>query len=409
MIEQLFPQLRSRQRFLDGPMGPYLEAFSTQLAGMGYASSYICNLVRLANSVGEWLEDHGVSPKDAGKSELDGYIAAQTRDPQGRLPDWMRGIRRLPRLMAPFGLLSRPEPPSLVDPVLDRFGHYLNNVLGVTTATIRSYRNHVRPMILGICDDTAPNWTRMDSSYVAAFVLKHAERPNATRSKIVSAVRTFLRFAVSERSVPASLLRSIPRIRRPWMAGVPRHLSAEELERVLAACQIKENGSVRDRAFIALLARLGVRSGELRHLRLEDIDWSAGLLHIRKSKSGNGRTLPLPADAGELLVEYIRDVRPQNACREVFLAAHPPHLPFGEAGSTTLVHAFLRRIGLDGRGRGSHCFRHTAATQMVRNGARLKDVADVLGHRSLTTTKIYVKVDEPALKEVALPWAGGDE
>lgn len=408
MIEQLFPKPRSRQRFLDGPMGPYLEAFSSQLAGMGYTNSYICNLVRLANSVGEWLEDHGVSPKEAGRSELEGYIAAQTRNKDGRLPDWMRGIRRLPALMGPFGLLNRPEPRSLVDPVLERFRVYLDNVLGVTPDTSNSYRNYVRPMILGICNDTAPDWTRMDSSYVAAYVLKQVERPNATRSRIVSAVRTFLRFAVSERSVLPSLLRCIPRIRRPWMAGVPPHLPAEELERVLAACQIKENGSVRDRAFIALLARLGVRSGELRHLHLEDIDWSAGLLHIRKSKSGNGRTLPLPADAGELLVEYIRSARPQNACREVFLAAHPPHLPFGEAASTTLVHAFLKRIGLDGRGRGSHCFRHTAATQMVKNGARLKDVADVLGHRSLTTTKIYVKVDEPALRDVALPWAGGD-
>jgi site-specific recombinase XerD len=408
LIEQLFPNPRSRQRFLDGPMGPYLEAFSSQLAGMGYANGYICNLVRLANSVGEWLEDHGVSPKDAGKSEIDAYIAAQPRGPRGRLPDWMRGIRRLPALVAPLGILCRPEPPSFVDPILERFGAYLGNVLGVTPNTSKSYRYYVRPFVAGVCANAPPDWTRMDAAYVATFVLKHAGRPNASRSRIVSAVRTFLRFLVSDRAVPASLLRAIPRIRQPWKAGVPRHLSAEELERVLEACQAQTNGSIRDRAFIALLARLGVRAGELRDLHLEDVEWASGLLHIRKSKSGNGRTLPLPSDAGALLVEYIRSGRPTSIYREIFLSAHPPHLPFGAAAATTLVRAFLKRIGLHAPGRGPHCFRHTAATHMVRNGARLKEVADVLGHRSLTATAIYVKVDEPGLKEVVLPWPGGD-
>ena len=408
MIESLFPKQRSRQRLLDGPMGPYLEPFAAQLADLGYAEGYIRNLVRLTNSVGEWLEDHGMSPVEAGKPEIAAYIAAQTRNVRGRLPDWMRGIRRLPALVAPLGILCRPEPPSLVDPVLERFCAYLGNVLGVTPNTSKSYGRYVRPFVDGVCADAPPDWTRMDAAYVATFVLKHSGRPNATRSRIVSAVRTFLRFLVSERAVPAYIVRAIPRIRQPWNAGVPRHLSAEELERVLEACQAKKNGSIRDRAFIALLARLGVRAGELRDLHLEDVDWAAGLLHIRKSKSGHGRTLPLPADAGALLAEYIRNGRPTSTYREIFLSAHTPHLPFGAAAATTLVRAFLKRIGLHGPGRGPHCFRHTAATHMVRNGARLKEVADVLGHRSLTATSIYVKVDEPGLNEVVLPWPGGD-
>jgi integrase/recombinase XerD len=259
LIERLFPKQRSRQRLLDGPMGPYIEPFIAQLADLGYADGYVRNLVRLANSLGEWLEDHGMSPVEAGKPEIDAYIAAQTRSARGRLPDRMRGIRRLPALVAPLGILCRPEPPSFVDPVLERFGAYLGHVLGVTPNTSKSYGRYVRPFVDGICADAPPDWTRMDAAYVATFVLKHAGRPNATRSRIVSAVRTFLRFLVCERAVPASLVRAIPRIRQPWNAGVPRHLSAEELERVLEACQAKKNGSIRDRAFIALLARLGVR------------------------------------------------------------------------------------------------------------------------------------------------------
>lgn len=408
MIERLFPRQGSRQRFLDGPMGPYLEPFATRLANLGYVDGYIRNLVRLANSIGEWLEDRGVSLRDAGDPDVEAYIAAQKRNSRGRLPAWMRGIRRLPALAAPLGILCRPAPASPADPVLDRFAGYLKNVLGVTPGTIASYCGHMRPFVAGICDRGAPDWPRVDAAYVAAFILERAQCRSATTARLISAARTFLRFAVSERSVPASLLHAVPRIRRPRNMGIPRHLAAEELERVLEACRIKENGSPRDRAFIALLARLGVRSAELRHLRLEDIDWAEGLLHIRKSKTGTGRTLPLPADAGALLAEYVRSHRPVSARREVFVAARTPHMPLGDAASTTMVHAFLKRIGLDGPGRGSHCFRHTAATHMVRNGARLKDVADVLGHRSLTTTKIYVKLDEPSLKEVALPWPGGD-
>lgn len=408
MLDRLFPNPGIRQRLLDGPMGPYLELLTGRLADLGYADGYMCNLVRLANSLGEWLQDHGLSPTNVGKTEIDAYIAAQARSAQGHLPVWMRGIRRLPALAAPFGILCRPGPVSLADPILDRFATYLKDVVGITPGTIRTYCGHVRPLVLEACDEAPPNWTRMDSAYLVGFILKHAVRPNATRYRVVSAVRTFLRFAVAERLVPASLLHAIPRIRRPRLAAVPRHLTSEELVRVLNACQIEENGSTRDRAYIALLARLGVRSGELRHLYLEDIDWAAGAMYIRKSKSGTGRTLPLPADAGALLADYLQSARPPSTCREVFLSAYTPHTPLGPAAVTTLVHAFLKRIGLDGPGRGSHCFRHTAATHMVRNGARLKDVADVLGHRSLTTTKIYIKVDEPSLTEVALPWPGGD-
>lgn len=408
MIEKLFPLQRVHQRLVDGPMGPYLERFAVRLAEMGYAESYIRCLVRLANSLGEWLEDHGKRLDEAGKADLESYIAAQKRSLQGRLPDWTRGIRRLPILMAPLGVLCLPEPATVADATLERFATYLKNVVGVTPNTINTYCRHARPLVLGVCHDGPPEWSCLDAAYLTGFVLKQAEQPNATRSRIISAVRTFLRFLVSERAVPASLLRAIPKIRRPWQASVPKHLSAGELDQVLQACQSKDNGSVRDRAFIALLARLGVRSGELRHLVLEEIDWAAGLIHISKSKSGVGRALPLPSDAGALLAEYLKNNRPQSNYREIFLSARTPHEPFGEAACTTLVHAFLKRIGLDGRGRGSHCFRHTAATHMVRNGARLKDVADVLGHRSLRSTQIYVKVDEPALKEVALPWLGGE-
>jgi integrase len=188
---------------------------------------------------------------------------------------------------------------------------------------------------------------------------------------------------------------------------LPKHLSATELDIVLKACQSDERSSLRDRAFIALLARLAVRAGELRNARLEDIDWGAGILHIKQSKSGYGRTLPLPADAGSLLAKYIRFERPRTEFREIFLTSLTPRRPLAGCGTSTFVKVFLKKLGLDAPGRGAHSFRHTAATLMVCNGVPLKDVADVLGHRSLQSTGIYIKLDEPSLREVALPWKGG--
>ena len=213
---------------------------------------------------------------------------------------------------------------------------------------------------------------------------------------------------ICEGNVPAQLVHAIPRVRRWRYANLPKHLSAGELDAVMKACQSDQYGSLRDRAFIALLARLGVRAGELRHLRLEDMDWAEGLLHIKQSKSGHGRTLPLPADAGALMANYIRRERPVTDYREIFITSVTPRRPLGDCVTTTFVKIFLNKIGLDGPGRGCHSVRHTAATLMVQNGASLKEVADVLGHRSLATTGIYIKLDQPSLRDVALPWKGGN-
>jgi integrase len=177
---------------------------------------------------------------------------------------------------------------------------------------------------------------------------------------------------------------------------------------VLQACRSEQYGTLRDRAFIALLARLGVRAGELRGLHLEDIEWTQGLVHIRQSKTGRGRTLPLPKDAGELLVKYLREERPTTPYRQVFLSFASPRRPIGSCVTTSLVKNFLKKLDLDGPGRGAHSFRHTAASLMVENGATLKEVADVLGHRALSTTGIYIKLDTPSLREVAMPWKGGN-
>jgi integrase len=231
---------------------------------------------------------------------------------------------------------------------------------------------------VGLCSADEPDWSRLTAEYITDFVITQTTLARAEKGRIVSAVRTFLHFLTAEGIVPRQIVRAIPRIRRWRYADLPKRLSAEQLDVVLKACQSEEYGSLRDRAFIALLARLAVRAGELKALRLEDIDWTQGLQ------------------------------RPATTYREIFLTSVTPRRPMGNCVTTAFVKVFLKKLNLDGPGRGAHSFRHTAASLMVENGATLKEVADVLGHRVLSTTGIYIKLDKPSLLEVAMPWKGGN-
>jgi len=327
MLERLFDDVFVREQLAAGLMGPYMDVLATNLLDLGYCRSQARRIVHTAEAFGHWLRERGVSPTDAGKAELRAFMAMQKRTPRGKLA--VVGCTRLPKLLHSMGILSnRPATPA--DPVLQKFDEHLAKVRGVTPHTIDSYRRYVCPFVLGLCSDGEPDWSKMTSTYIVDFVVKETTAARSAKGRIVTAVRMFLRFMASDGTVPFQLIRAIPRIRRWKYADLPRHLSAAELNDVLKACESEKNGSLRDRAFIALLARLGVRAGELRHLRLEDADWSAGLLHIKQSKSGCGRTLPLPADAGTLLAKYIRSERPQTKYREIFITSTTPRRPLAD-------------------------------------------------------------------------------
>jgi site-specific recombinase XerD len=165
---------------------------------------------------------------------------------------------------------------------------------------------------------------------------------------------------------------------------------------------------LRDRAIVTLLARLGLRAGEVVALRLEDIDWTQGLVRIRAGKSGRERSLPLAQDVGDVLVRYLRHGRRASRCRSFFLRTHPPYDGLHSSSTVgSIVKRFAQRAGIDTRSCSSHTLRHSAATWMVRRGAAFKQVADVLGHARLDTTGIYAKFDVETLARVALPWPGG--
>jgi integrase/recombinase XerD len=229
-----------------------------------------------------------------------------------------------------------------------------------------------------------------------------------SRQNPATAIRSLLRFLTSEGLIRAGLAGAVPPIWRSKHATVPRHVSAEQLENILTLCSSEGPVAIRNRAMVLLSARLGLRPSEVLKLRLQDLDWTAGSVLIRAGKTSRERVLPLPEDVGTALAHYLHEARPASTERAVFLSCGPAHPPIrGNGFLAKLVNRLLRQAGIGAPCSGAYVLRHTLATTMVCNGATFKEVADVLGHGSLTTTGIYAKLDLPSLAKVALPWPGG--
>jgi len=201
------------------------------------------------------------------------------------------------------------------------------------------------------------------------------------------------------------LVGAVPSVAHWRLAGLPRALDADQVRRLLASCDQTSTAGRRDFAILMLLARLGLRRGEVAAIELGDLDWRAGEILVR-GKGNRHERLPLPADVGQAVADHLRPGRPKSAeGRCVFLRLRAPHRALGAGGVGDVVIAAGRRAGLGAIG--AHRLRHTAATEMLRAGASLPEIGQVLRHRRVSSTAIYAKVDREALRSLARPWPGG--
>jgi integrase len=256
-----------------------------------------------------------------------------------------------------------------------------------------------------------PDWTALNAQQIRDFICCEAsKRKTGSCRLVIAAIRAFLRFLAAEGVVPPNLHRAVPVVREWRHASLPQHISTEELERVLQICRLPTAGCSRDACIILMMARLGMRAGEVRQLNLNDIDWIEGEIHVRAGKSRRERTLPLLEEVGKALGVYLREERPESAERSVFLTLYPPYRPLAYSATISQIsRRIFEEAGVQGPRLGAHRLRHTVATHMVRRGSSFKEAADVLGHTSLKSTAIYAKLDERSLQKVALPWPGGVE
>jgi site-specific recombinase XerD len=292
--------------------------------------------------------------------------------------------------------------------LLRDFDEYLSRVRGLTQGSRDRYCFFVRRFLAKVCGDSIPDWSSLVGDDFARFVSREASRLKRNANEAPgTAIRSLLRYLTFTGVIPAGIEAAVPRMRRWKHASLPRHLSLAKIERVVASVLDNTSTGQRDRAILLLLARTGLRAGEVAQLKLDDIDWKEGTLRIRSAKSRRERTLPLSKDVGAALCSYVQRGRPRHGSRFLFLRAVPPFDSFpSRAGICKIARRALKRAGIEQRPIGTHLFRHSAATGMLRGGASFKNIADVLGHKSLETTAIYAKLDLPALAKVSLPWPG---
>jgi integrase/recombinase XerD len=249
---------------------------------------------------------------------------------------------------------------------------------------------------------------RLTAADVVRFVQRQAPRLHLKRAKLLTtALRSFLRYVRYRGAVALDLAAAVPTVANWSMPSIPRAIGTDQVRQLLAGFDRHTAIGRRDYAIVLLLARLGLRAGEVAGLELDDIDWDSGQVSVR-GKRGHRTALPLPTEVGAAIAAYLRHGRPQSPSRRVFLRSRAPIRGFlGQSGIGSMIRHALQRAGIQAPTTGAHQFRHALATEMLRHGASLAEIGEVLRHRSPQTTTIYAKVDLTALRALALPWPGG--
>jgi site-specific recombinase XerD len=392
----------------DGPLVPFVDGFRRELAGVGHPPGVVRLHVALMGQLDGWLSAAGLGAGDLSPGVARRFLAGRRA----------RGLRRVPTLagLAPLlgylrgeGVLA-PEPPAALtdrDVLLARYRGYLAGDRGLAPTTVERYERFARRFLAGRASRAGGGTGAegLASSEVNSFLLGAASRLTTVDSlkREAADLQSLLRFLYLAGVVETDLGAAMPPAAGWRGTRLPSALGRAEVEALLGSCDRSTPGGRRDRAIMALLARLGLRCGEVAALQFADIDWRAGEIAV----CGKGRRrdrLPLPAEAGEALVAYLASGRPACRCRQVFVTVNAPHRPLLACSVTAVVYRACDRAGL-GRA-GGHRLRHALATEMLRQGGDLIEIAQVLRHSDLAATAGYAKVDRAALRMVASPWPG---
>jgi integrase/recombinase XerD len=310
------------------------------------------------------------------------------------------------------GIVPREKiPPRRLTPteqVVHTFQRYLRKQRMLAEVTVIYYVTFVRKFLVDRFGDGPVKLSCLSAGDVVRFVQRQAPRLHLKRAKLLTtALRSFLQYARYRGEVRCDLANAVPTVANWSMPSVPRAIPADAVLRLLASINRRTAIGCRDYAILLLLARLGLRAGEVVRLKLEDIDWNAGSISVQ-GKGDQHSVLPLPAEVGSAIVTYLRRGRPRCSTRHVFLRTTAPIRGLrGPASIAYVVQQNLARAGIQAPTNGAHQFRHALATEMLHHGASLAEIGDVLRHRSPETTRIYTSIDLDSLRTLALPWPGG--
>ena len=413
-LERVFEDPRTLGRMRSGPIGKLLEGFCHWLLEHGFSRGTVRKHLFNVSHLNEHLGGprSGVHQR-VSLREVEGFFRAYP------LRCWNRGVRekhlrrvgysvnRFLAYLRDSGLLDSFPPKEIYQPLLGGYLQWMRHYQHAADGTLQVRSHSITQFLQWLGPEATPEGlSRLTAQRIEAFFLSYAQSMGrSARRSIQSALRTFFRFCLHQGYIKRPLDRAVPTLRTYKLATVPRGLSDPQAQQVLRGINRNSHAGRRDYAILQLLYTYGVRGGQVRALRLKDIDLAQNQILFQASKNGKDSRLPLTAPVGEGLLDYLQNSRPSYSYPHVFLTSRAPYHPLAHPTAlSAIVERHLRAAGIELPSKGAHIFRHGFATRMLHQGHSLKAVADVLGHRHLSTTFIYTKVDFNALKQVGLAW-----
>jgi integrase/recombinase XerD len=412
MSAETYVKTARLEQLPSGPLECHLPAFFLFLQSQGYSSATLPRKIQLTRHFSRWLGIRSLNFGDLDEM-ITGSFALNPPDFVRIRPGDSSTLYSLLTWLRDTDMIQQALPQSnnqYSSNIEEEFAFYLKNERGLSEVTIHRYVTVTTSFLTECSISNSSQFYNIKITDITRYLINRAGTENRKTLKgRVTALRSFFRFLLYRGDITVDLAASVPAVADWRQSQLPKHIAYEEVEQLLSSCDRSTAIGKRDYAVLSLLARLGLRAGEVLNMMLDDINWETGVVSIR-GKGGRRDELPIAHDVGEAIASYLRYVRPQCKTRKVFIRFKAPFLGFsGHAAIGDIVRRAIARAGLNPPSKGAHLLRHSFATNMLRQGASLSEIGEVLRHSNPTTTEIYVKVDLTALGALAPSWPGGEE
>ncbi len=398
---------RTRIR-VEGPLAVFAAGARQELLGLGYAEDTVCEHMRLLADLSGWLAGRGLAATGLTSEAAEAFLRGRRAEGR-RVGLTVAAIAPILTYLRAVGAIPPPAPPAAPTPLevlLADYRDYLEGERALAESSVTQYLRCARGFLTSLPDPAGPGLMDLSAGQVIDYVRAWAARRQGASADMVTlpALRALLRFLHLTGTVALPLAGAVPAGRGRPVRGLPRAANGEDLRTVLASCDRESASGRREFAVLLMLARLAVRGGEVARLRLEDVGWRSGEVTIR-GKGGRVDTLPLPADAGEAMADYLLHARPASSAATLFLTLYAPFRPLTVSGVTQLVKAACQRAGVVGFS--PHRVRHAVACDLLAAGASMEEIGQLLRHADQRTTALYARLDDARLAELARPCPQG--
>lgn len=410
MLEQIFKSQATIQKLREGILGKYIDAFATYFVEQGYSQKTLRYRFGLVSKLNIWLQVHKLKLNNFNEQQISQFIQYRKKTTANFI---RKGDGKTLQLLVEFlrnkGVIPEqkilaPENES-VEKLIREFTLYLLEEKGLLASTAKRNGDVIRQFLLKLFGQQRFNSQELTRSSLITYISDCREHYSSKNTQLIASIlRSFLYFLLITGEIKTELAQCIPSIHGYRATHLPVFLTADQIKKLLSACDQSTPSGCRNYAILLLLIRLGVRASEVLKLSLDDINWSQGTIKIT-GKRKKRRVLPIPHDVGKAIATYLKKARPHCSSRQVFIRSRAPFQGLHNSSNiSSIVRRALITAGLSPQQQGAHLLRYTAATEALRCGATLFEIGDLLGHCSVDTTALYTKVDIVRLKEIAMPW-----